>query len=318
MKRIVRMATALALGALLVQAVVGCGAPRTVAATQPTPAGFDPAKSDPKAVAIADEVMTAIGGEANWQKAHELTWFQAIIVDGKIADASYHSWDRWNGRHDYKRVDPSGKLGVSMYDLFGQSKGYALVEDANGGHKSVAADKEKMITEAKRRFDTDAYPLALPFKLKDPGVHLKVSEERPAEGSKQGSPMKFDVLQVTFDDGVGTGAKDTWYLVVDKATHIPDSVEHVQAGKPDSERSGYTLEEWVEVGGLKFATVRKTLGYTKPDAPTVAVSVPKEWKDSVPPDLAGFKAQNPGEIVVVKGIKVNAEPSEEEYIPAVE
>jgi hypothetical protein len=314
MKRIVQMATALSLGALL----SACGTPRTSAATQPTPAAFDPAKSDPKAVAIADQVMTALGGEANWQKAHELMWFQAIIVDGKIADASYHSWDRWNGRHDYKRVDPAGKFGVSMYDMFGTSKGYALVQDANGTHKSVAADKEAMINEAKRRFSTDVYPMSLPYRLKEPGVHLKFAEERPDEGSKQGSPMTEDVIQITFDDGVGPGAKDTWYLVVSKATHMPTSVEHVAAGKPDTERSGFTLEEWVEAGGLKFATVRKTLGYTKADAPTVAVTVPKEWKDSVPPDLAGFKAQNPGEIVVVKGMKVNAEPSEEEYVPAVE
>jgi hypothetical protein len=313
MKRIIQMATALSLAGL----VGACGTPRTAAATQPTPAAFDPAKSDPKAVALADTVIGALGGEANWQKAKELMWFQAIIVDGKIADASYHSWDRWNGRHDYKRVDPAGKLGVSMYDMFGQSKGYAFVEDANGGHKSVSADKEAMIGEAKKRFGSDVYPFVLPFKLKDPGTHLKISEERPAEGSKAGSPMKFDVLEVTFDDGVGPGAKDTWYLVVDKETHLPESAEHHAGGKPDTERSGFTLEDWVEVGGLKFATVRKTLGYTKADAPTVAVEVKKEWKDSVPPDLAGFKAQNPGEIIVVKAIKVNAEPTEEEYVPDV-
>jgi len=311
-----RLVPCIALAAAL--SAAACGSSRQSAATQATPVAFDASKSDPKAVAVADQVLAALGGEANWQKAHEVQWFQAIVHDGKMVDAVLHSWDRWNGRHAFKRVDPAGKLGVSMHDLFSQSGGYGFVEDASGGHKSVAADKITMIAEARKRFDTDTYPIFLPYKLKDPGVHLKLAEERPAEGSMQGSPMKYDVIQITFDDGVGPAAKDTWYLVVDKATHMPDSVEHVPAGKSDNERSGFTLENWVDAGGLKFATVRKTLGYTKADAPQVQVQFPKEWMDAIPKEFASLKVPSPGEVVYVADVKVNAEPTEDEYVPTVE
>jgi hypothetical protein len=294
-----------------------CGPARQSAATQPGIAAFDPAKSDPKALAIADQVMTALGGEANWQKAHEIQWFQAIIVDGKMADASSHSWDRWNGRHNFSRVDPDGKLGVSMHDLFSKTGGYGYVQGKKGEHTPMSADKDKMVAEARRRFETDAYPFVIPFKLKDPGVHLKYAEERPEEGAKPGAPIKFDVIEITFDDGVGAAPKDTWWLVIDRATHMPDSVEHHVAGKPDIERQGFTLEKWVEAGGLKFATVRKTLGYTRPDAPLMPIQMPKDWEARVPPDLAAEKMPNPGEIVLVGNVKVNAEPTEDEYIPPV-
>ncbi len=304
--------------ALAAAMLSACGASRQSAATQATPAAFDAAKSDPKAVAVADQVMAALGGEANWNKAHEIKWFQAIIIDGKMVDGVAHSWDRWDGRHRFTRIDPSGSEGVSVHDLFDNERGYAFVSGKKGTQKAAAADKDRMIAEARKRFDTDAYPLVIPFKLKDPGVHLKYSEERPEEGAKAGAPAKFDVIEITFDDGVGSAPKDTWFLVVDKATHMPDSVEHHVAGKPENERQGFTLEKWVDAGGLKFATLRKTLGVTKPDSPTVAVQIPKEWLDDLPPGIAGMQVQTPGEIVGVGNVKVDAEPTEEDYVPPVE
>ena len=48
--------------ALSIAAAAGCGPARTSAATQSTIKAFDASKSDPKAVAIADEVLNALGG----------------------------------------------------------------------------------------------------------------------------------------------------------------------------------------------------------------------------------------------------------------
>jgi hypothetical protein len=172
-----------------------------------------------------------------------------------------------------------------------------------------------MLVEAKRRFDTDTYPLVLPYKLKDPGVHLKFAEERAPDGAPVGTPAKLDAIAVTFDPGVGPDSGDTWYLVVDKVTHLPVQVERVLAGKPDTERLGFTYEKWVEAGGLKFATVRTTLGYTKPDAPKTPLDIPVEWKTVVP--FTADPVPNPGEIILVAEIKVNAEPTDDLYIPQV-
>ena len=295
--------------------VLAACAGRQTAATQATPAAFDAAKSDPKALAIADQVLTALGGEANWNKAKEISWSQGIVIDGKLADFSRHSWDRWNGRHRYERMSPNGTYGVTMHDLFDETS-YALTTTAKGGTEKVStADKPNMVAEAKRRFATDVYPFVVQYKLKDPGVHLKVAEERPADGAPASSPMKYDVLELSFDPGVGPASSDTWYVVVDKTSHLPTSVEHHIGGKPENERSGFTLEDWVDVGGLKFAGKRVTIGYGKADAPKVPLNIPPEWAEEVP--YKGVTVPNPGELLLVTDVKVG-EPTDDLYVPQVQ
>ena len=36
--------------------------------------GFNTAASDPKAIAIADQAMTAMGGRKNWDATRHITW----------------------------------------------------------------------------------------------------------------------------------------------------------------------------------------------------------------------------------------------------
>src|SRR5687767_7368241 len=83
----------------------GCPKPRTSAATQPTPVAFDPAGSDPKALAVVDAGVNALGGKANWDKLKELK-FTVKYKDGDVLKAQFeHAWDRWNGRHYWATVD---------------------------------------------------------------------------------------------------------------------------------------------------------------------------------------------------------------------
>jgi len=313
-------ATRLVFAALLFAACAG----RQTAATQAT-APFDATKSDPKAVALADEMLTALGGEANWVKAKEIIWWQGIVIDGKLVDASRHAWDRWDGRHLFARVSPNGTEGVTAHDLFDNtSYAYTLHTVRSGSEVKTntgtvsTGEKQSMVDEAKRRFETDVYPFLIPYKVKDPGVHLKIAEERPeGENPPKGAPMKLDVLELTFDPGVGPASSDTWYIVIDKATHMPNQIEHHVAGKPENERQGFTLEDWQEAGSLKFAGKRTTLGYTKPDAPKVPLTVPPEWLDTVP-FKKDLQVPNPGELIVVTSVKVNPEPTEELYVPQVQ
>jgi hypothetical protein len=305
-------ATRLVFAALLLAACAG----RQTAATQASPAAFDAAKSDPKALAVADQMLTALGGAAAWNAAKELEWNQGIIIDGKLVDASRHAWDRWNGRHLFARLSPNGTEGVIAHDLFDNTS-YAYTVGAKGTRTDMnSAEKPSLVAEAKRRFETDVYPFVIQYKVKDPGVHLKFAEERPEDNAPQGAPMKYDVLELSFDPGVGPASSDVWYLVVDKATHMPKQIEHHVAGKPENERQGFTLDNWQDVGGLKFAGKRVTLGYTKPDAPQVPLTIPKEWAAEVP--YKDMQVPSPGELILLVNVKVNAEPTDELYVPQVQ
>ncbi len=260
-----------------------CAAARTAPASLPSPAAFDTTKSDSKAIAIVDELVKTVGGDTAWATVKQIRWHHVVTVDGKnIVDAD-HAWDRWNGRHQFIKIQGDSKA-KAMYELYGNvAAGFILRPN---GHEEIATsqDKTKMIQEARVRWAEDSYALCMPFKLKDPGVHLSFVEERPAEGSTEPA---YDVVKVTFDPGVGPTAGDVYYVVVDKATHLIDSTEIVAEGKPDTQRIGYKWSDWVTVAGLKFSTSRQNIGYQ-------------------------------GEKIHVEDIQVDASPDDDLFIPVVQ
>jgi hypothetical protein len=302
---------------LALLAVGACGS-RKSAATQTTPAAFDASKSDPKAIAIADQVLAAVGGEANWGKAKEIIWFQAIVVDGNVKDASEHSWDRWNGRHRLIRLDPSGSAGTTMHDLF-DGTGTAHVSDAEGNHSpAMAGQRADMIKEATRRWAIDSYMLTMFFKLKDPGVKLAYVEERREIGAADpNGPMKYDVIKVSFDEGVGPSPGDVYYILVDKESHLPDVIEIVPAGKADDNRLGYRLSNWVDIGGLKFPQIRDNIGYAmQPDAKKGPIVIPAPMRKQVG-ELPPLQVTIPGEQYLFQKIEVRDSPTDDHYVPQI-
>src|SRR2546421_138000 len=73
----------------------GCAAPaparpaqRLVEENPPAP-GFDRAGSDPRAVAIADRTMRAMGGRRAWDQTRYISW--------RFFGKRLHVWDKWTG-----------------------------------------------------------------------------------------------------------------------------------------------------------------------------------------------------------------------------
>jgi hypothetical protein len=233
-----------------------CGPGRTAAATQTTPAAFDASKSDPKAVAIADQVIAAVGGEAAWAKAKQIEFSEKVIVDGQEKINVHHIWDRWNGRHRFEKADPVSKAELMVaYEQFGDAA-FGEVD----GHTDIPREQvEKMKGEAQKRISIDAFTLLLPFKLKDPGVSLKFVEER-AEPAAPDKPV-YDVIKMTFAPGVGISPGDVYYVVVDKSTHLIKQVEVVEQGRSEDQRIGYRFDDWTDAGGIKVSLKRQNIGY---------------------------------------------------------
>ena len=233
-----------------------CGPGRTSAATQTTPAAFDVSKSDPKAIEIADQVIAASGGEAAWAKAKQIEFSEKIVVDGQEKVNVHHVWDRWNGRHRFEKADPVSKAELMVaYEQFGTA---SFGEIDNHGD-IPRAQVGKMKGEAEKRIGIDAFNLLLPFKLKDPGVTLKFVEERPDPAAPE--KLAYDVIKVTFDQGVGITPGDVYYVVVDKANHLIHHIEIVEQGKADDQRIGYKFDGYGDFGGLKLSLKRQNIGY---------------------------------------------------------
>ena len=255
---------------LAISALAACGGGRTTAATQPSPAAFDPAKSDPKAVAAIDAMLGALGGPAAWSNVKQVKWDQKYTRDGKLAGWFKHSWDRWNGRHRFEEVnitslekakaegkDHEIKTTVAMYDLLDHDgKGFATFD----GQQVATADRDRIVGGAFKNWQADTYRLFAPYKAKDPGAILAM---QPARQPQNGlCTPGCDVVKISFAPGVG---KDTWYLSINTQSHMPEILERdiPAEGGQQAGRLGFALRGWQSVGPLKVPGKLENLGMSE-------------------------------------------------------
>lgn len=242
-----RPASSLFFVSLAAAALAGCPSPRTTAATRPTPVAFAAAGSEPEAIAQADATLAALGGD-KWNTVKELRFDVLYKVEGKLAARYEHSWDRWNGRHALKTADMRTvtnrdediKWHDVRYDIFNDG---AIFWVSYAKQEALRADYAKAAELARIRLAEDTYRISLPYRLKDPGVHLALSGAlAPSAGVCEPSCTS---IKITFDPEVG---KDTWFLHVNKNTNLPEIMEQ----QTEKGRLGYRIDGWNDAGGLKW------------------------------------------------------------------
>jgi hypothetical protein len=232
-----------------------CGASRTAAATQNTPAAFDPSTSDPQAIQAADAMAAALGAE-KWAQVKQVRWEVKYLMNNELKGWFKHSWDIWNGRHRYELAPPDQLSApdpiftFAMYDLFNRGKGF--VANTKDPHtRAPAAETQHIIEGAYESWQRDAYQLSMFFKLRDPGVKLTYAGERQ-DFMGHCNPACHDI-KVTFVAEVGS---DTYHVLINKQTNLPEVVEKfVEGGK-----LGYHVGEWKEIQGIKLPALYKNLG----------------------------------------------------------
>ncbi|MTI33052.1 hypothetical protein [Xanthovirga aplysinae] len=172
----------------------------------PPMAGFDEKNSDQEAIAIADEVMKAMGGRQNWDETRYISW--------NFFGARQLIWDKWKGdvRIEYPKKDL--KILVNIHNLKGRVwKGTEEVTQSD----SLA----KYLQKGKSIWINDSYWLCLPFKLKDSGLTLKYMGER----EDQEENAIDDVLELTFDK-VGDTPQNKYRVYVDRENHLVSAWEY--------------------------------------------------------------------------------------------
>jgi hypothetical protein len=254
---------------LLALLVAACGPGRTSFATYPNaPTAFDRAGSDPKALEIADKVFVAAGGPGNWEKAKQLRWKQTVTADGKVTLDTEQAWDRWNGRH-YGRLVRGEQHLIVAYELYGDfSMGFAEENEGKKKQNFDESSRTSAVKLARENFNLHTSVLAVHLMLFDPGAKLAYVGPANDESGNE----KLDELKITFDEPLRKESE--FRLFVDRGTNLPHRVEIVKG----TEKVGFTLANWVTVGGMKFATTRGNLGYS---GETVAI---KDIKVSDPDD----------------------------------
>lgn len=181
--------------------IISCGTAKTSMSKEVNPAapGFNHQGSDAKAIAIADEVMEAMGGREAWDATNVLKW----TFFGKRK----HIWDKANQKCEvyYPADDITVKLNLKDY----------TGTVSKGSMAYTAPDSlSKYLESGKRSWINDSYWLVMPYKLKDSGVTLKyIGKDKTQKGDMS------DVLELTFD-AVGVTPQNKYLVYVDDKSRL--------------------------------------------------------------------------------------------------
>ncbi|MFP4092357.1 MAG: hypothetical protein ACLFT3_18755, partial [Cyclobacteriaceae bacterium] len=113
---------------------------------------FNEASSDPEAIAIADEVMEAMGGRAAWDSTRYLAW--------NFFGRRHLLWDKQTGN---VRIDVPEDSSIYIINVAADT-GRVMI----GGEEMTQPDSlSKYIEQGKKIWVNDSYWLVMPYKLKD-------------------------------------------------------------------------------------------------------------------------------------------------------
>lgn len=166
---------------------------------QESEATFKPQNSPPKALALADSVIQAMGGQQAWQNTRYLKW--------NFFGKRELLWDKQTDRVKIYIAQKSVTINVDLQaDTGNIYKGDQLMNEPD----SV----KQYLQQGKQMWANDSYWLIMPFKLKDPGVQLTYLRQDTLEKGQQ-----VDVLNVTFNE-VGFTPQNKYHLYIDQDSHL--------------------------------------------------------------------------------------------------
>ncbi len=216
--------------------------------------GFDLANSDPKAIAIADEVMKACGGRGQWDDTRYLYW-------------TYYGDREWIWDKKLQRVRLhvlNNSLDVQLNLI--QNTG---IVRAAGQMITNATSKQKYLSDARQQFLEDAYELVMPFKLKDANVTLKYV------GMKENQiGANCDVLQLAFTSE-SEPPRGKYYVFVSPSSHLITECWHFTNAKDTEPASKETWVDYRPLGHIFLSGNRGNYRYLAP------MGVYKSLPDSV-------------------------------------
>ena len=219
----------------------------------PPALGFNLEASDTKAIAIANEVMEAMGGRKAWDDARYFTWtffdFRKLIWDKKTGNVRIESFPDTS----------TYLLNINSMEGRFQTKGVEVTEpDSLRPH----------LERGKSIWINDSYWLVMPFKLKDRGVTLKYVGEENTEAGKNA-----DVLSLTFEE-VGNTPQNKYHVFVDKESRLVAQWTFFRNAEQDTANFTTPWNDYQKHGGLLLSGNRGKRSLS-------GIAVDMEMEDSV-------------------------------------
>ncbi|OEK07176.1 DUF6503 family protein [Roseivirga misakiensis] len=201
----------------------------------PPAEGFNLAGSDAKAMAIADEVMEAMGGREAWDNTRHICW--------NFFGRRELIWDKWTGD---VRID----MGTSTYLLNINDDTGKIFQD--GTELTLQGDSlQTMVNRGKSIWINDSYWLVMPYKLKDSGVTLTYAGEEATEDGRMA-----DKLNLTFE-GVGRTPQNMYYVWVDKESRLVTQWAYYPTTDAEEPRFTNPWKDYQKMGNIMLSGERE-------------------------------------------------------------
>lgn len=167
-----------------------------IPATNENPAaeGFRADASDAKAIALADNVMQAMGGRKAWDETRYIGW--------NFFGARQLLWDKETGR---VRIEVPNDFTVYLVDMEADTGRIMRYGEEVTDPDSVV----KYVEQAKKIWVNDSYWLLMPYKLKDSGVALTYAGEDTLQTGETA-----EVVQLQFEN-VGFTPQNKYHVYID-------------------------------------------------------------------------------------------------------
>jgi len=207
-------------------------------------------KADPKAAEVARSLDDALGGVSRWESVPYVRFDFVVVKEGKELARFRHWWDKRHGRDRVEGPDEKGEMVATVVNLADRTGKSFTAGFADKDSATIAA----RVQNGYERWVNDSYWLMMPFKLRDPGTNLKY------DAMKKGPDgVEWDVLELTFDPGVGLTPKDHYWLYVNRKTHFMDRWDYLlQDMKPPAQSA--TWEGWTKLGPVHLSTLHRFEG----------------------------------------------------------
>jgi len=201
----------------------------------------------PSADDLARRNFDAQAGPA-WEKARYFEFTFNVDRAGTIAASFPQRWDRYTGDYRVSGRDQKGNDFVVVMNV-NSKQGRAWIN----GEEVKDARLTDELSVGYKRFINDTYWLLMPLKMLDPGVH------RSAEGERTDScGHTWDVVKLSFDQGVGLTSGDQYWAWINRDTGIVDEWDmRLQSMKPEDPMLQVIFHDFHRVAGLLISTRRE-------------------------------------------------------------
>jgi hypothetical protein len=189
------------------------------------------AARSPAGADLADRVLEALGGRGAWEQTRYLSW--------NFMGKRKHLWDKSNGNLRLEFGD-----NLCLVNL-GTKEGRVFEK---GVEVTDAAAKKAAIEKTCSAFINDSYWMFMPYKLRDPGVHLSEVGERKTKEGKDAN-----VLELTFEN-VGETPRNRYHVYVGKESGLVEQWDYFQDRDDPEPKMSMPWKGWKRFGKILLCT----------------------------------------------------------------